>query len=570
MIIFDVIVFFFRAPEQITKFKSYMEEEVLWKEAIFEATDLRTCITTYRAGAEVTGLFTETHERSSKANWQQGTNFMRTQWMVKWFHSIIVFVVFVLIIEKVVSGDVKVGSFAVLMGTLFKFDNQVLLIFTSVFQMVNGYTWICMLSYMLNSPTRRKALLEASARRGKLLRKYTEETKMTKEENADFEARINLIGLGFQRGNTMNGDPGFVFGPMSLMIEAGGIMAVTSPQSHGSGKKTFLQMIGRILLPSSGFLHYPDNFRCRFLSDQPTLFNKSVLENLQFGNKKKIAEKEIWKVCDRLKIGHLKKLGEEKVGNGGLKLSSTEQARITLARALLSSVDMLLLANTLDNFDPETTKLAFSLLQEMVNNRGLAYDIAPGVPDDKYTAQVKKGLLLRKPKTVFFVTKDKELEAMADHIIPVFTGSKEEFETFDADGDGILDAGEIEAWEASKKQEKHSVQSMGQIELQVGALTGLSSPGGDTSEDAMLEKLFTEVDTNHSGEIDHNELLSIFEKFVSDKSTISGDSEEHSSIDLTSAMIQTYGSNGVLNLEEFKMMIVKAEMLPLMTARCHE
>ena len=109
MIIFDVIVFFFRAPEQIAKIKCFMEEEVLWKETILEATDLRTCITTYRAGAEVTGLFTETHQRSNKANWQQGTNFMRTQWMVKWFHSIIVFVVFVLIVEKAVSGDVKVA-----------------------------------------------------------------------------------------------------------------------------------------------------------------------------------------------------------------------------------------------------------------------------------------------------------------------------------------------------------------------------------------------------------------------------------------------------------------------------
>ena len=58
--------------------------------------------------------------------------------LIRRFHSLLIFVLYLFIIEKVIDGDVKTGSFAVLIGTMFKFDGQVMLIFTSVFQMANG------------------------------------------------------------------------------------------------------------------------------------------------------------------------------------------------------------------------------------------------------------------------------------------------------------------------------------------------------------------------------------------------------------------------------------------------
>ena len=38
------------------------------------------------------------------------------------------------------DGDMKLGGFTVLLGTLFQFDSQVLSIFTSLSQMANGYS----------------------------------------------------------------------------------------------------------------------------------------------------------------------------------------------------------------------------------------------------------------------------------------------------------------------------------------------------------------------------------------------------------------------------------------------
>ena len=63
--------------------------------------------------------------------------------LIRRFHSLLIFVLYLFIIEKVIDGDVKTGSFAVLIGTMFKFDGQVMLIFTSVFQMANGCVGSC-------------------------------------------------------------------------------------------------------------------------------------------------------------------------------------------------------------------------------------------------------------------------------------------------------------------------------------------------------------------------------------------------------------------------------------------
>ena len=59
----------------------------------------------------------------------------------------------------------------------------------------------------------------------------------------------------------------------------------------------------------------------------------------------------------------------------GGKLSSSERALVSIARALLSSVDMLLLANTMDQFGTNTRERVVKVLKEMISNRGMAYDL---------------------------------------------------------------------------------------------------------------------------------------------------------------------------------------------------
>ena len=60
--------------------------------------------------------------------------------------------------KRVMDGEMKLGGFTVLIGTLFQFGGQVLSIFTSLSQMANGYMAVNQLSELLNCPTRRKVV----------------------------------------------------------------------------------------------------------------------------------------------------------------------------------------------------------------------------------------------------------------------------------------------------------------------------------------------------------------------------------------------------------------------------
>ena len=223
---------------------------------------------------------------------------------------------------------------------------------------------------MLNAPTRRKSLLRGQQRRYKLLKQY-------KQQEPDFnDSYITCAGVEYTYFDEDNPGDSYKFGPANLMLEQGQLIALQS--KHRGGKQTFLKLLGRLLLPTEGFIFYPENLRVRCLGDKPMIFNTTVLENLRFGNQMKLTDEQIWEVCDMLKIGHLREKGDKIVGRGGEKLSSSTRTLVGLARALLSSVDFLLLANTLDSLTPQDRLKVVGVLKEMIDNRGMKYAIPEG------------------------------------------------------------------------------------------------------------------------------------------------------------------------------------------------
>lgn len=97
------------------------------------------------------------------------------------------------------------------------------------------------------------------------------------------------------------------------------------------------------------------------------------------------------------------------VGNRGLKLSISDRIIIGIARALLSSVDLLLISNSFDQMGIKESQAILQLMRQWIDNRGMPFlsaDNPPGVV-----------LSLKKKKTVFYVTKNQELEGEADSTI---------------------------------------------------------------------------------------------------------------------------------------------------------
>ena len=171
--------------------------------------------------------------------------------------------------------------------------------------------------------------------------------------------------------------------------------------------RTLLQLLARISLPTRGIVVYPQNLRVRYIPAEPLMFDSTLLNNLQFGNQKPHREPEIWALCDLLGMGkevlHKSNL---RVGLNGAKLSLTNRVFVCLTRALLSSVDLLFLAGTVDMLSPADGMKVIKVLQIWRDNRGL-----PCLPCDNPEGVDKS---LKKNKTCFFISKNPDLETVSD------------------------------------------------------------------------------------------------------------------------------------------------------------
>ena len=99
------------------------------------------------------------------------------------------------------------------------------------------------------------------------------------------------------------------------------------------------------------------------------------------------------------------------VGLHGEKLSLTNRVLLVIARALLSSVDLLLLGNLLDLLPLELAQNTLTVLRELATNRCLRC---------LETEWEELPLNLRKPKLIIFNSSVKELESYVDHWIAFY------------------------------------------------------------------------------------------------------------------------------------------------------
>jgi len=149
---------------------------------------------------------------------------------------------------------------------------------------------------------------------------------------------------------------------------------------------------------------YPANLRTRFVGDKPMIFNRNLMFNLQFGNQKPHKEEDIWALCQKLGLSeNLIGKGDLELGISGEKISLSNRIIVCIARALLSSVDILLLSNTLDSLNEAMAHRLLKALKELVEEKGM-----PCLPRDM---EVPKPL--RKKKTVLYITNNSNIEKFA-------------------------------------------------------------------------------------------------------------------------------------------------------------
>ncbi|MEM9468788.1 MAG: ABC transporter ATP-binding protein [Pseudomonadota bacterium] len=179
-----------------------------------------------------------------------------------------------------------------------------------------------------------------------------------------------------------------VLNNVEMQIKAGEMVALVGPS--GSGKSTFLQVVGLLDTPSAGQLMINGEDAANASDEKRTQLRRdtlgfvyqfhyllpefSALENVVIpqmikGVKRKdaiVAAKEI-----------LTQLGlDNRFDHRPARLSGGEQQRVAIARALINKPKLLLADEPTGNLDPETSKVVFDMLLNIVKQQGIGAIIA--------------------------------------------------------------------------------------------------------------------------------------------------------------------------------------------------
>ena len=146
---------------------------------------------------------------------------------------------------------------------------------------------------------------------------------------------------------------------LNLQIEAGSFTAILGP--NGAGKSTTIQMLTRLLQPTTGEILYNSNIKLGVVFQNSVLDDMlTVRENLDIraGQYNRIDKGKVDSLIERL---GLKKFSTQLYGT----LSGGQKRRVDIARALLNNPDVLFLDEPTTGLDIQTRKVIWDLIHHL-------------------------------------------------------------------------------------------------------------------------------------------------------------------------------------------------------------
>ncbi len=151
----------------------------------------------------------------------------------------------------------------------------------------------------------------------------------------------------------------------------------------GSGKTTLVDIITGLTELDEGVLKIDGTDITEFTKESyqnsigyvdqnPFLFNDTIINNIRWGTKKKISNKNIFEISKQLKIHDLitslPNGYESNVGDFGNSISGGERQRIVIARTLINNPKILILDEATSQLDSKSQKIVLTLLRKIKKN----------------------------------------------------------------------------------------------------------------------------------------------------------------------------------------------------------
>lgn len=203
--------------------------------------------------------------------------------------------------------------------------------------------------------------------------------------NHDEKVKLYRQGLEVKNLNFTyhNGDKP-VLSDISFSIKPGQVVGVTG--QVGSGKTTLINCLNGYLRPDSGMVYFgkqdahkltSEDIRSavRTVSQEVFLFSDSIENNITFGSKKATQvnpfDEVVYRSAFADELSRFTKKEKTLVGEKGIMLSGGQKQRISLARALYTPCDLLILDDVFSAVDTDTERFLIQQIFEKHSAKSL-------------------------------------------------------------------------------------------------------------------------------------------------------------------------------------------------------
>lgn len=207
-------------------------------------------------------------------------------------------------------------------------------------------------------------------------------SKITKEKNEGIKKLNHIETIEFKDVSLSYDGINTILDKISFKVNRPMQIAIVG--KSGAGKTSLVNLLprfydicnGSILLNETDYREYKlEELRnnIAYVFQEPVIFDKTILENIRFGNKENISEEQVKEVCKKIgldnKVKQLPNAYDTVIDSKSHLLSYGEKQLLSFARAILKNADLIILDEVTSNLDLEFEESIMKATKEILNNK---------------------------------------------------------------------------------------------------------------------------------------------------------------------------------------------------------
>ena len=207
-------------------------------------------------------------------------------------------------------------------------------------------------------------------------------SKLEKEKNDGTKHLDNIKTIEFKDVSLSYDAVNIILDKISFKVKKPMQIAIVG--KSGVGKTSLVNLIPRFYDICNGNIFINDidyreykleelRYNIAYVFQEPVIFEKTILENIKFGNKKDVSFEKIEELCKKIglhdKIKLLQNGYDTVINSKSDLLSYGEKQLLSFARAILKDADLIILDEVTSNLDLEFEEYIMKATKEMLNNK---------------------------------------------------------------------------------------------------------------------------------------------------------------------------------------------------------